>query len=148
MPSPPEFLPETQAYLRRCQSPDDLARLLREREGRVLNLFMQANRHVVGSNKARSLAIYLAGLTLGAFFSAASQPLFLTLFGITMAVVLIRLRRDRAIDRAVKTRIANLQSLGLVNCALSHHHTDTIEGMETALGLSSQSPPSTQHDDT
>ncbi|EAU75166.1 hypothetical protein [Synechococcus sp. RS9916] len=148
MPSPPEFLPETQAYLRRCQSPDDLARLLREREGRVLNLFMQANRHVVGSNKARSLAIYLAGLTLGAFFSAASQPLFLTLFGITMAVVLIRLRRDRAIDRAVKTRIANLQSLGLVNCALSHHHADTIEGMEAALGLSSQPVPSMPHHDT
>ena len=147
MPSTPEFLPETQAYLRRCQSPDDLARLLREREGRVLNLFMQANRHVVGSNKARSLAIYLAGLTLGAFFGAASQPLFLTLFGITMAVVLIRLRRDRAIDRAVKTRIANLQSLGLVNCALSHHHADTIEGMEAALGLSSQPVSSKPHHD-
>lgn len=148
MPSPPEFLPETQAYLRRCQSPDDLARLLREREGRVLSLFMQANRHVVGSNKARSLAIYLAGLTLGAFFSAASQPLFLTLFVITMAVVLIRLRKDRAIDRAVKTRIANLQSLGVVNCALSHHHADTIEGMEAALGLSSQSVPAKPHHDT
>lgn len=148
MPSLPEFLPETQAYLRRCQSPDDLARLLREREGTVLSLFMQANRHVVGSNKARSLAIYLAGLTLGAFFSAASQPLFLTLFGITMAVVLIRLRRDRAIDRAVKTRIANLQSLGLVNCALSHHHADTIEGMEAALGLSSQPVSSKPHHDT
>ena len=148
MPSPPEFLPETQAHLRRCQSPDDLARLLREREGRVLNLFMQANRHVVGSNKARSLAIYLAGLTLGAFFSSASQPLFLILFGITMAVVLLRLRRDRAIDRAVKTRIANLQSLGLVNCALSHHHADTIEGMEAALGLSSQPVPTKPHHDT
>ena len=148
MPSQPEFLPETQDYLRRCQSPDDLARLLREREGKVLSLFMQANRHVIGSNKARSLAIYLAGLTLGAFFSAGSQPLFLTLFLITMVVVLIRLRRDRAIDRAVKTRIANLQSLGLVNCALSHHHADTIERMETALGLSAKPTPSQQHHDT
>ena len=109
---------------------------------------MQANRHVVGSNKARSLAIYLAGLSLGAFFSAASQPLFLTLFVITMAVVLIRLRRDRAIDRAVKTRIASLQSLGLDNCALSHHHADTIDGMEAALGLSSQPVPEKPHHDT
>lgn len=148
MPSQPEFLPETQAYLKSCQSPDDLARLLREREGRVLGLFMQANRHVLVSNKARILAIYLAGLTLGAFFSAASQILFLTLFVITMVVVLIRLRRDRAIDRAVKTRIANLQSLGLVNCALSHHHANTIEGLEAALGLSSQPTPSKQHHDT
>ena len=144
----PEFLPETQAYLRSCQSPDDLARLLREREGKVLSLFMQANRHVVGSNQARSLAIYLAGLTLGALFSAGSQPLFLTLFVITVVVVLIRLRRDRAIDRAVKTRIANLQSLGLVNCALSHHHDDTVERMEAALGLSSKPNIAKHHHNT
>lgn len=134
MTFPKDFLPETQAYLINCQSPNDLARLLSEREGKVLSLLLQANQQVIRSNKVRTLAIYFAGLSLGAFFSAWSQPIFLSLFVIAMVVVLIRLRRDRAIDRAVKTRIADLQSLGVINCALSHHHADTIHRLEAALG--------------
>ena len=128
------YLPESQKLLEELGSAQATAQEIGTREAKLFRLLMQANRHVVTSNKIKVLCFYLGGISLGAMGGTFLLPFTLGGLGILVVAWLLRAKRDRAIQACVTSRINNLRDLGLINTCLSHHHTNDLERLSKALG--------------